>query len=78
MKGIVYAEDPILRLRELREKECFPIINRGKLWYDSLTFLQLGELKKWYTDWLNVTETLEIPKAPNWLCNKLTEEEIIL
>ena len=78
MKGVIYGEDPIARLRELRNKECFPIINRGKLWYDMLTFSQVGELKKWYTAWLNVTETLEIPKAPDWLYQKISEEEIIL
>ena len=65
-------------LRKAREKECFPIINRGKLWYDCLTPLQLGELKAWYWAWLNVTETLIMPVKPTWLNDKLTEEEIVI
>ncbi len=53
--------------RQQREVECFPIINRGQLWYDGLTEEQKIELKKWYQAWLNVTETLEIPEKPSWL-----------
>lgn len=55
------------QLRIQREAECFPIINRGKLWYDSLSAEQLIELQEWYENWLNVTESMEIPTAPNWL-----------
>lgn len=54
-------------LRERREVECFPIINRGKLWYDTLTTKQLKELNEWYQAWLNVTETLIVPDKPSWL-----------
>lgn len=64
--------------RKQRETECFPIINRGKLWYDCLTLEQLVELKQWYKDWLDVTDTLVIPVKPKWLNEKLSEEEIIL
>ena len=64
-------------LRGLREKECFSVINRGKLWYNLLTNEQLTELKNWYTDWLNVTDTLEIPVKPEWLNNKLNVEEVL-
>lgn len=54
-------------LRKRREIECFPIINRGKLWYDTLTKTQLNELKVWYEAWLNVTDTLIVPDRPEWL-----------
>lgn len=54
-------------LRELRHEECFSIINRGKPWYDTLTAAQKTELDTWYHEWLNVTETLTIPKRPTWL-----------
>ena len=54
-------------LRNRREQECFPVINRGALWYDTLTPEQLEELQKWYTSWLDVTETLEEPIKPEWL-----------
>lgn len=61
-------------LRLKREIECFPIINRGKLWYDKLTNSQLEELDKWYNDWLNVTETLIEPSKPAWLTSKSKKE----
>jgi hypothetical protein len=53
--------------RNRRNQECFTIVNRGKLWYDNLTQEQLEELNKWYTEWLNVTDTLEEPVKPSWL-----------
>ena len=74
----IYAKDPLDSLRKQRDKVCFPIINRGKLWYDCLTVEQLAELRDWYWAWLNVTETLEIPLTPTWLQDKLTGEEILL
>lgn len=54
-------------LRELREKKCFAIINRGSLWYETLTEEQVTELREWYSAWLNVTETFKIPHKPKWL-----------
>ena len=54
-------------LRQLRDLECFPIINRGQFWYDNLTMEQKQELKTWYINWLNVTVTKEIPTKPEWL-----------
>lgn len=60
-------ENELERLRILREKECFSVINRGQAWYDSLTSEQSAELQEWYQAWLNVTETKEIPKKPDWI-----------
>lgn len=54
-------------LRQLREKECYPIINRGTLWYNLLSESQKVELKEWYQAWLDITETLVKPKKPSWL-----------
>ena len=54
-------------LRELREKKCFAIINRGSLWYETLTEEQVAELRAWYAAWLDVTATFKIPKEPKWL-----------
>lgn len=66
------------RFRRLREIECFPVINRGKAWYDLLTIEQEAELKEWYHAWLKVTSTEEIPVRPKWLDDKLdTEVEIL-
>lgn len=54
-------------LRLQREIECFPVINRGQLWYESLSENQVAELQLWYQAWLDVTETLVIPERPVWL-----------
>lgn len=54
-------------LRLQRETICFPIINRGELWYNRLTDEQTTELNEWYQAWLDVTETLTIPDYPSWL-----------
>lgn len=65
-KALLYtqeAED----LRSIRETECFSYINRGSLWYDSLTETQKQEIKAWYDAWLNVTETRTVPDRPAWL-----------
>lgn len=69
---IPYTNEELLEnkknsLRNKRTSECFPIINRGELWYDNLTQRQFEELEKWYNDWLNVTETLEEPIKPSWI-----------
>ena len=62
------TNDEILEnLRSRREFECFPIINRGQLWYNNLTDAQVEELKIWYQSWLDVTETKIIPNKPNWV-----------
>ena len=54
-------------LRQRREQECFTIINRGKLWYDTLTEEQIQELNEWYIKLLDSTITLEEPQKPEWL-----------
>ena len=54
-------------LREKREHDCFPIINRGKLWYDKLSQSQMDELEQWYQAWLDVTKTLIVPEPPAWI-----------
>ncbi|MBR2312216.1 MAG: hypothetical protein IKA46_02890 [Clostridia bacterium] len=54
-------------LRKLREEKCFPIVNRGSFWYESLTEEQVVELREWYAAWLDVTATFKIPSAPKWL-----------
>ena len=65
-------------IRQKREKECFPIINRGQAWYNLLTFEQKEELDKWYIAWLNAPETGEIPEVPTFINEKIIiMEEII-
>lgn len=54
-------------LRQMREEQCHPYINRGELWYRNLTDEQKTELNIWYKAWLDVTKTLIIPIKPTWL-----------
>lgn len=65
-------------LRALREKQCFAIVNRGKLFYDQLTIEQEEELRIWYFKWLNVTETFEIPARPSFLNEKINQGDVEL
>ena len=65
-------EEILQRLRNQREVECFSIINRGALWYNTLTEEQLVELQDWYHDWLTLpnrygTDAFEMPIKPKWL-----------
>lgn len=57
----------VAALRSQRGSVCFPIINRGELWYARLTDEQRTELNTWYQAWLDVTETLVIPDYPEWI-----------
>ena len=54
-------------LREARNIECFSLMNRSPLWFMTLSQEQQQELIEWYQAWLDVTETLEVPKKPEWL-----------
>ena len=54
-------------IRANREEKCFPIINRGQLWYDTLTEQQHNELAVWYRAWLDATETMVEPDDLDWV-----------
>ena len=54
-------------LRARREKDCFSVVNRGWLWYSTLTLAQWRELRTWYISWLKVTETMTPPERPSWV-----------
>lgn len=54
-------------LRFQRTKICFPYINRGSLWYETLSAEQKAELSEWYRAWLDVTNTKVVPEMPAWL-----------
>lgn len=63
-----YTLDEILEyLRSIRWSECFSVINRGVLWYNTLTDEQRLELDKWYKEWLDITDTFrtEYEKNPD-------------
>ena len=63
----IQTEEENEQLRVERDTECFSVINRGWLWYDTLTEKQTKELRKWYKDWLDVTDTRKKPDRPSWL-----------
>lgn len=63
----IEEQTELSNLRNQREKECFPYINRGYLWYSKLTDEQKEELASWYQAWLDVTDTKSVPNAPTWL-----------
>ena len=56
-------------LRLKREDECFSVVNRGDIWYETYvnTPQREREFKSWYKAWLDVTETLIIPTKPSWI-----------
>lgn len=57
----------INEIRKRRSSECFPIINRGELWYSLLTEDQIEELRVWYMAWLDAPQTKIIPEQPDWI-----------
>lgn len=61
------TEELAQNIRIRREMECFPIINRGALWYEKLTAEQKSELSVWYEAWLNAPQTLIVPTRPEWI-----------
>ena len=61
------TEEQKAEYRRRRETECFSVINRGQLWYESVSLSQLLELRSWYKAWLNVTETMVVPEKPTWI-----------
>lgn len=53
-------------LREQRNRECFAICDRA-CWFDALTEEQKEEVRVWRKAWLDVTDTLIVPKTPDWI-----------
>ena len=66
------------QIRQRREKECFPIVNRSESWKRRLTQEQRNELELWYQQWLDAPETGNIPVTPAWINNRTKPEEILL
>lgn len=65
-------EEVLYDLRQKRKEECFSIINRGVLWYETLTEEQISELNVWYCEWLTLpnrygTDAFEMPIKPSWI-----------
>lgn len=66
-KSLVDKERQAMVIRFRRDEECFPVINRGGIWYDTLTKAEKDELLEWYQAWLDAPETGIIPEKPSWL-----------
>lgn len=69
---IPYTEEEIAQIkaneiRALRVIECFPIVNRGVLWYEKLTEEQKLELSLWYEAWLDAPQTGSVPDPLDWV-----------
>lgn len=60
-------EKAVDEIRNRREKECFPIVNRGQLWYYKLSKKKKEELEQWYQAWLDATNTGVVPEKLAWL-----------
>ena len=71
---MIIDEEYLQLLRDRRKNECFPIVDRGALWYDRLSMEQINELEDWYQAWLDVTETGVVPPLPEWVNDKFTKE----
>lgn len=57
----------IRKIRMDRDVKCFHVINRGNVWYNTLTQYQQDELQVWYQAWLDAPSTLEVPSDLEWL-----------
>lgn len=51
----------------VREAVCFKVVNRGGLWYDTLTSQEKYDLLQWYIAWLDAWETKVVPETPTWI-----------
>lgn len=67
IKHSILSEIEKDHIRARRNRECFPIINRGNIWYDILNAEEKEELGKWYHEWLDATATGVIPDLPSFL-----------
>jgi hypothetical protein len=66
--------DKLNKLRRKRKWYCFNIINRGQVWYNTLTEQEQEELQEWYQEWLDITSDPDLnldnpilPTPPAWL-----------
>ena len=67
IKHSILSEIEKDHIRARRNRECFPIINRGNIWHDMLNAEEKEELGKWYHEWLDATATGVIPDLPSFL-----------
>ena len=66
MANKIIPEATKQKIRAWREKNCFPIVDRGGF-MASLTPTRKEEVLKWYKACLDATETGIIPQKPSWI-----------
>ncbi len=54
-------------LRAKRQVYCFDVVNRGQVWYETLSQVHRDELQAWYQAWLDAPQTLKEPSPLTWL-----------
>ena len=57
----------LVGLRVRRKQECFSVVNRGAMWYNTLSQSQKEELQAWYQAWLDAPASGVVPEKPQWL-----------
>ena len=60
------SEQVKAKIRAWREKECFPIVDRGGF-MASLSPSKKKEVLDWYKDCLDATKTGICPAKPTWI-----------
>ena len=64
---VLQAERNKDEIRFERQRVCFPVVNRGQFWYDTLTQNEKNEIREWYQKWLDAPETGVVPEKLSWL-----------
>lgn len=71
-------------IRRKRRFECFSYINRGQLWYNTLSQTEMEELQSWYNAWLDLPNRPDLnidapqyPDAPSFLTDFVPYESAL-
>ena len=68
---VLQAERNKDKIRFERQRVCFPVVNRGQFWYDTLTQSEKNEIREWYQQWLDAPETGVIPDDLDFIKKEL-------
>lgn len=71
-------------IRRKRNFECFRVVNRGQLWYNSLSQDERDELQEWYNAWLVLPNRPDLninspqyPTPPAFLTDFIPYEDVL-
>ena len=68
---VLQAERNKDEIRFERQRVCFPVVNRGQFWYDTLTQSEKNKIREWYQKWLDAPETGIIPNDLDFIKREL-------